>query len=138
MILESAALLIIAKADPLKYLPQKTMYPSGTKEIDKYNPYAEPASKMPLLAIERTLIDKDNNKVKPGHYLATISKDKQYIMLFSNDNLKGVFLINDFTVIEKKLKVNSAVLTIKENGTVAQIQVCQDIFIATAQIKLLP
>ncbi|MDD3593943.1 MAG: hypothetical protein PHX18_04880 [Candidatus Gastranaerophilales bacterium] len=138
MILEGAALLIIAKSDPVKYLPQKTMYPSGVKEIDKYNPYAKPASKMPLFALERTLVDKDNHSVLPGQYLAAISKDKKYIMLFANDQVEGVFLIDNFNVLEKQLKVNSAVLTLKANGTVAEIRVCQDMFIATAQIKLNP
>lgn len=103
-------LLLIAAAgiyDPMD-MSGHTMYPSGSKECDKYPKYALPASKLAKLTLPVNIISNDGRIIKAGHYLASLSISKQTILIFDGEREIFELNIDKSEIMDKKMKISTA------------------------------
>lgn len=84
------------------------MYPSGTKEVDKYPRYAPPKSKLATLTLPKPILSSAGNIIPSGHYLAALSVSQNQILVF--DGNKEIYTLNiDSTeILAKPRKISTA------------------------------
>ncbi len=86
----------------------KTIYPSGTKEIDNYYFNTPPASKYPVVKINYPLYDSEGNVITPGFYSAVYQEDSNQIKLMEGNKTIAVLNVKYSKLLSEPHSVESA------------------------------
>jgi len=130
-------LLLIAAAnviDPMD-MSGHQMYPSGVKECDKYPRYPYPDSKLAKLSIGQNILASDNQVIKGGHYLVSLSVSRNEILLFEGQKALYAINVSSIETMDKPYKFAEATFVSSDNSE-CFIILKQGKYLVTAKVDL--